>query len=65
MPNLICNLFRQITAKLLNESGQDLVEYGLTMAVVALGSIAGMTSVAQSLNQAFVLVGSLVTSAIT
>jgi Flp pilus assembly pilin Flp len=65
MPNMMRNLFSQIAAKLLDETGQDLVEYGLTMAMVALGSIAGMTSVAQSLNQAFLLVGGLVTSSIT
>jgi Flp pilus assembly pilin Flp len=65
MPNLICKLSLQITAKLLDETGQDLVEYGLTMAVVALGSIAGMSSVAQSMNQAFLAVGNLLTSSIS
>lgn len=65
MSQFIRNLFPQITAKLFDETGQDLVEYGLTMAVIALGSVAGMTAVAQSLNQVFLAVGTLLTSTIS
>lgn len=65
MPELIHNIFPKIIAKLLDETAQDLVEYGLTFAVVALGSVAGMSAVAQSLNQAFLVVGSLLTSSIS
>ena len=57
--------FPRTTAKLLDEKGQDLVEYGLTMAVIALGSVAGMTAVAQSLNEAFLHAGSVLTTAIS
>ena len=55
----------RINAKLLDEKGQDLVEYGLAMTVIALGSVAGATAVAQSLNQAFLNIGSLLTNAIS
>ncbi|HMG85648.1 MAG TPA: hypothetical protein VK574_07885 [Terracidiphilus sp.] len=65
MPEFIRSLFPHITAKLLDETGQDLVEYGLTMAVVALGSVAGMSAVAQSLNQIFRAAGTLLTSSIS
>jgi len=35
------------------ESGQDLIEYGLIALIVALGALAGMGSLAQSLNALF------------
>jgi pilus assembly protein Flp/PilA len=65
MPELIRNLFPKIAVKLLNEEGQDLVEYSLIFAVVAFGSVAGMSGVAQSVSQAFLFVGDLLTSSIT
>jgi Flp pilus assembly pilin Flp len=65
MHELIRNHFNQITAMVLDETGQDLVEYGLTMAVIALGSVAGMTAVAQSVNQTFLVVGGLLSSSIS
>lgn len=35
------------------EEGQDLVEYALIMAVITLGSVAGMGSVASGINDVF------------
>ncbi|MGO9307115.1 MAG: Flp family type IVb pilin [Candidatus Korobacteraceae bacterium] len=35
------------------ESGQDLIEYGLVALIVALGSVAGMGTLAQSINGLF------------
>jgi pilus assembly protein Flp/PilA len=35
------------------EDGQDLVEYALTLALIALGAIAGMQTLASGLNNAF------------
>ena len=55
----------ELISKLLDEAGQDLVEYTLTFAVVALGSVAGMTAVAQDVNQVFLNVGTLLTTSIT
>lgn len=65
MAKFIRNLFPRIVVKLLDETGQDLVEYSLTFAVVALGSVAGMNAVAQDLNQAFLAVGNLLTTSIS
>ena len=36
-----------------DESGQDLIEYALVVALIALGSTAGMTTVATGINSAF------------
>ena len=43
------NLFNLIR----NEAGQDLVEYALVVALIACGAIAGMSSVASSINTVF------------
>lgn len=48
-----------------DESGQDLIEYALVCALIALGAIAGMQSVANAINSAFDKVGSELSSATT
>ncbi|WP_109489359.1 Flp family type IVb pilin [Occallatibacter savannae] len=52
-------LFRRL---LIRESGQDLVEYSLVLAMVALGSISGMGTLAAGLNDVFSSVGSTLTA---
>ncbi len=44
------------------ESGQDLIEYGLVAALIALAATAGMNSLATSLNTAFTSIGTKLTS---
>jgi pilus assembly protein Flp/PilA len=41
-----------------DESGQDLIEYGLIALIVALGAIAGMGKLAHSINALFTQIGS-------
>lgn len=48
------NLFNLIR----NEAGQDLVEYALVVALIACGAIAGMSSVASSINTVFGVISS-------
>jgi pilus assembly protein Flp/PilA len=45
---------------LLEEKGQDLVEYALVIALVALAATAGMNVLASDINNAFSTVGSMV-----
>ena len=40
-----------------DESGQDLIEYALVVALIALAATAGMGTVAKSINNAFTSVG--------
>ena len=40
-----------------DESGQDLVEYALIVALIALAAVVGMNSLALAINQAFSKVG--------
>ncbi|MGA7462293.1 MAG: Flp family type IVb pilin [Candidatus Korobacteraceae bacterium] len=43
------------------ESGQDLIEYALIGLLVALGAIAGMGTLAKSINQEFTKIASSLT----
>ncbi len=48
-----------------DESGQDLIEYALIAALIAFAAIAGMSSLASSLNVAFSKIGSKVSANIS
>ena len=52
-----------LTALHENESGQDLIEYALVCALIALGAVTGMKTVADYINNAFSSVGSQLSSA--
>jgi pilus assembly protein Flp/PilA len=54
MINMLKNLHKE-------ESGQDLIEYGLIALIVALGALVGMGSLAKSINQVFSQVASQLT----
>jgi pilus assembly protein Flp/PilA len=47
-----------------DESGQDLIEYALVAALIALGATAAMTSLGTSISTAFSTVGSKLTASI-
>jgi pilus assembly protein Flp/PilA len=47
-----------------NESGQDLIEYALVCALIALGAVTGMKTVSDYINNAFEKVGSDLSNAI-
>jgi len=55
-------LFRVLTRVHREESGQDLIEYALVVALIALAATAGMSTVASSINQAFSTIGSILNS---
>lgn len=50
---------------LLDEEGQDLIEYALVVALIAFAATAGMGSLAKSINAAFTTVGTTLSSYIT
>jgi pilus assembly protein Flp/PilA len=47
-----------------DESGQDLIEYALVAALIALGATAAMTTLAGSISTAFSTVGTKLTTAV-
>jgi pilus assembly protein Flp/PilA len=57
MKNQLWKLSIKIQNILTREEGQDLIEYALVVALIALAATAGMTSVATSINTAFTGIG--------
>jgi pilus assembly protein Flp/PilA len=45
---------------LINEKGQDLIEYALVVALIAFAAAAGMSTVATKINAAFTSIGTKV-----
>jgi pilus assembly protein Flp/PilA len=45
-----------------DESGQDLIEYALLAALIALAATVGMTTIASDINNAFTAIGSKLNS---
>jgi pilus assembly protein Flp/PilA len=58
------NLKSILSGLLSDESGQDLIEYALVAALIALGATAAMNSLAGSISTAFSTVGSKLTTAV-
>ena len=58
-------LFDRLRADLLQEQGQDLVEYALVVALIAFGAITSMQFLASSLNNAFSSVAATLSTSIT
>ena len=53
------NRFHKVLASLhRDESGQDLIEYALLAALIALAATVGMSTVASDINNAFTKIGS-------
>jgi pilus assembly protein Flp/PilA len=48
-----------------DESGQDLIEYALVVALIAFAAVVGMNTVAGGINSAFSKIASKLTSAIS
>lgn len=48
-----------------DESGQDLVEYALIAALIAVGAVCAMDTLATHINSAFSKIGSVLTNALS
>ncbi len=53
MNTLMNNLYFHVRTFLVQDEGQDLVEYALVVALIAFGAITGMGYLATGLNNAF------------
>jgi pilus assembly protein Flp/PilA len=57
------NLKHILSNLLSDESGQDLIEYALVAALIALGATAAMSTLAGTISTAFTTVGTKITNA--
>jgi len=53
------NLFTKIYLALKDESGQDVIEYALVVALIAFAATVGMSSLASGINSAFSQISSV------
>jgi len=63
MNNMLLKMYVKFQDLKSNEEGQDLVEYALVVALIAFGAVAGMTTLASALNNAFLSISSKLASA--
>lgn len=64
MKDQMLNLYLKLQSLLESEAGQDLVEYSMVFAMVALGAIVGMKSLDSAIIQAFSTVSFTINSAL-
>jgi pilus assembly protein Flp/PilA len=57
-------LYSRLLHLISEQHGQDLVEYALVVALIALGATAGLSTLASDVNKAFTNIGTSLTSLI-
>jgi len=57
MKDMMLKLSVQMQSLMMSEEGQDLIEYALVVALIALAATAGMGTLANSINTAFTNIG--------
>jgi pilus assembly protein Flp/PilA len=60
----LCSKGRLALRTLLQENGQDLVEYAAVIVIIVLGLTAGMSTLANAINSAMANIGSYINSQI-
>lgn len=58
----VTSLYHAIQKLLVREDGQDLVEYALIVALIALAATAGMNTLATDISNAFSSIGTTITT---
>ena len=56
--------YLQLARFMQDESGQDMIEYALVVAIIALGSVASMSTLAGSISTAYNSIGTTFTTAV-
>ncbi|HXS77026.1 MAG TPA: hypothetical protein VN753_12670 [Terracidiphilus sp.] len=64
MNNLFLKVYLAAQSALSREDGQGLTEYALAFTVIALGTVAGESAVAQQVNHTFISIASTITTGI-
>jgi pilus assembly protein Flp/PilA len=63
MNDTMLKLFVKLQCALIREEGQDLVEYALVVAIIALGATVAMKTLATNINNAFTGIGTTLNGA--
>jgi pilus assembly protein Flp/PilA len=62
MKDRLLKLSVKMQTLLMNEEGQDLIEYALVVALIAFAATLGMKTLATDINAAFIAIGTTLTS---
>ena len=62
MQTFLMKQYLKMQTLLTDESGQDLIEYALVVALIAFAATAGMNTVATDINVAFTKIGTKLTT---
>ena len=62
MKETLLKLSAKLQTLMLQEEGQDLIEYALVVALIAFAATAGMSTLATDINQAFTSIGTTLTT---
>jgi pilus assembly protein Flp/PilA len=63
MKDILFKLYIKVQCLLTQDEGQDLVEYALIVALIALAATAGMNTLATAINTGFTTLGTTLTNA--
>jgi pilus assembly protein Flp/PilA len=64
MQGTFWKLYSRLQTLILQEEGQDLIEYALVVALIAFAATTGMNSLATAINTAFIGIGTTLNSTI-
>jgi len=64
MQGKLCKLCNKFQILMLQEEGQDLIEYALIVALIAFAATVGMGTLANSINAAFTSIGTTLSGAV-
>jgi pilus assembly protein Flp/PilA len=64
MKDMLLKLYIKIQGLLSQDEGQDLIEYALIVALIALAATAGMTGLATAINNGFSTLGTTLTNSL-
>jgi Flp pilus assembly pilin Flp len=64
MNNLLLKLYLAVQDLRDRKNGQGVTEYAMAVSVIALGTVAGESAVAQKINSTFITVASTITTGI-
>jgi pilus assembly protein Flp/PilA len=64
MQTTLWKLYSRLQALILQEEGQDLIEYALVVALIAFAAVTSMQTLATDINNAFLSIGNQLNAAL-
>jgi pilus assembly protein Flp/PilA len=64
MNTMLLKMYVKFQDLMSRDEGQDLVEYALVVALIALGAVAGMSALAKGINNAFTTISTTLSNSL-